>query len=154
MRITPYDGTDGQNGKSPVMVFRGNYLPTATYYGNENRLDCVKYGDTYYIARIDAGAFNNIVPPTTSKWNDFGASFESVATNLLLAENANIAGWIFRDGKLHSQSGNCFLDGKTGDVSIKGDFIGKISTIATGNRIEIDPATNSIYMYTASTERK
>lgn len=123
-RLTPYDGTDGKDGKSPVMVFRGNYLPTATYYGNENRLDCVKYGDTYYIARIDAGAFNNIVPPTTSKWNDFGASFESVATNLLLAEGANIGDWFISGGKI-------------------------VSTLENGSRIELDARSKRIYVYSA-----
>ena len=147
IRITPYDGTDGKNGSSPVMVYRGVYSASKTYYGNANRLDCVKSGDTYYIARIDAGTFSNVAPPNTNKWNSFGASFESVATQLLLAENANIAGWVFRNGKLYSQNNSCYLDGKTGDVSIQGNFTGKISTFDAGNRIVIDPSSNSIIIY-------
>lgn len=148
VRITPYDGKDGADGKSPAMVYRGVYDSTKTYYGNQYRLDCVKQGGTYYIARIDAGTFSNVAPPNTSKWNEFGAQFESIATGLLLAENANIAGWIFRNNRLESQNGTFYLDGTTGDVNIKGNFIGKISTALNGNRIVINSADNTIIMYT------
>lgn len=148
VRITPYDGKDGADGKSPAAVYRGAYDSTKTYYGNQYRLDVVKQGSTYYIARIDAGAFSNIAPPNTSKWNEFGAQFESIATGLLLAENANIAGWIFRNNRLESQNGTFYLDGKTGDVNIQGNFVGKISTALNGNRIVINSADNTIIMYT------
>ena len=148
VRMTPQDGKDGKDGVSPALVFRGTYSSSKTYYGNQYRVDCVLYNGAYYVARADAGTFSNTAPTDTSKWNQFGSSFESVATGLLLAENANIAGWIFRGGKLYSQSGNCWLDGQTGNVNIKGDFIGKISTTSSGNRILIDPSTNAIHMYT------
>ncbi len=147
VRITPYDGKDGENGKSPAMVYRGVYDSSKTYYGNQYRVDAVKYNGTYYIARIDAGEFYNVAPTNTSKWNNFGAQFESVATGLLLAENANIAGWIFKNGKLYSQNNSCYLDGKTGDVNIQGNFTGKISTVGKGNRIVINPSSNTIIMY-------
>ena len=148
VRMTPYDGKDGADGEHPALVYRGVYDSSKIYYGNKYRLDCVKHGNEYYIARIDAGVFSSPAPPDTSKWNSFGASFDSVATQLLLAENANIAGWIFKNGKLYSQNGAAFLDGVTGNVNIKGDFLGKISTVANGNRIVIDPETSTIYMYT------
>lgn len=141
------NGSDGQDGKSPAMVFRGDYNHAATYYGTSYRLDCVRYNGAYYIARIDAGEFSSIAPPDSTKWNAFGGSFESVATQLLLAENANIAGWVFRNGKLYSQNNSCYLDGKTGDVNIQGNFTGKISTVNAGNRIVIDPSSNSIIIY-------
>ena len=126
VRISPYDGEDGESGSSPAMVYRGVYDETKTYYGNQYRLDCVKYGTEYYIARIDAGEFSTPAPPDTSKWNAFGASFESVATQLLLAEEANIAGWIFRNGRLESQEtdgdGNpmAYLNGETGEMRLQG----------------------------------
>ena len=148
VRITPYDGKDGADGKSPAAVYRGVYDSSKNYYGNQYRLDVVKQGGTYYIARIDAGTFSNVAPPNTSKWNEFGAQFESIATGLLLAENANIAGWIFRNNRLESQNGTFYLDGTTGDVNIKGNFIGKISTALNGNRIVINSADNTIIMYT------
>lgn len=105
VRVTPYDGIDGQpgkDGKSPVLVFCGKYDSTKTYYGNDNRLDAVKYGDTFYIARIDAGTFSGVAPDSTSKWNSFGASFESIATNLLLADGANIGDWFIKAGQIVS----------------------------------------------------
>lgn len=121
---------------SPSLVFRGEYDSAATYYGNATRVDAVRYNSHYYIARSDAGAFSNTVPTQKTKWNDFGAEFETVATQLLLAENANIAGWIFKDGKLCSQSGNTYLDGETGDVRLKGTV--QHSTGTTGAYSDVD----------------
>ena len=124
VRMTPYDGRDGANGESPVMVYRGHYDSGKTYYGNKNRLDCVKSGNGYFIARIDAGAFSSPAPPDTSKWNAFGASFESVATNLLLAEGANIGDWFISGGKI-------------------------VSTLENGSRVELDARSKRIYVYSA-----
>lgn len=149
VRITPYDGKDGENGKSPAMVYRGVYDSSKTYYGNQYRVDAVKYNGIYYVARIDAGEFHNVAPTNTSKWNNFGAQFESIATGLLLAENANIAGWIFRNNRLESQTladgttadgattkkPMVFMNGVTGEVSFAG---GKVQfnsdgTVSIGN---------------------
>ena len=114
------DGKDGKDGKSPVMLYRGIYSASKTYYGNSNRLDAVKYGDVWYIARIDAPngttGFSGHVPTDTNYWNSFGASFESIATGLLLAEEANIANLIFRNQRLESSAQtngvpNFYLDG-------------------------------------------
>lgn len=124
VRITPYDGKDGANGSSPVMVYRGVYDSSKTYYGNQYRLDCVKQGSTYYIARIDAGTFKGIAPPDANKWNSFGASFESIATNLLLAEGANIGDWFIKSGKI-------------------------VSTLASGDIIELDAKNNRIQITSA-----
>lgn len=115
-------GDKGDKGESPALVFRGDYSSNKVYYGTKSRLDCVKYNGAYYIARIDAGTFTGIVPTNTSKWNDFGASFESIATGLLLAENANIANLIFRNQRLESSATtngvpNFFIDGLKNIVS-------------------------------------
>lgn len=125
-RATPQDGQDGENGDSPVMVYRGVYDSSKTYYGNNSRLDCVKHGTEYYIARIDAGEFSSPAPPDASKWNDFGANFESVATNLLLAEGANIGDWFISRGKI-------------------------VSTLDDGNKIELDAKKRTITIYSSST---
>lgn len=122
VRITPYDGKDGKNGKSPAMVYRGVYDSSKTYYGNQYRVDAVKYNGIYYIARIDAGEFYNVAPTNTSKWNNFGAQFESIATNLLLAEGANIGDWFISQGKIVStlETGNKItLDAKGGEVLLE-----------------------------------
>lgn len=140
VRMSGRNGSNGQNGKdgkSPAMVFRGDYQTAATYYGTDYRLDCVRHNGAYYIARIDAGTFSSVAPPDSTKWNAFGASFESVATQLLLAENANIAGWIFRNGRLESEAKDkdgtpmAFLNGKTGDMRLRG--VVQFSTAYSGD---------------------
>ncbi len=111
-RVTGYDGQDGAPGAKgdtgPTVVFRGLYNSSAIYYGTSKRVDCVKYNNIYYVARVDAGdGFINKVPTNMSYWNDFGAQFDSIATNLLLAEGANIGDWFMSGGKIVSTlSGN------------------------------------------------
>lgn len=145
VRLTPYNGKDGADGSSPVMVYRGTYSSSKSYYGNKNRLDCVKNGSTYYIARIDAGTFSNVAPPNTNKWNSFGASFESVATNLLLAEGANIGDWFMKGGRIVStlETGDIIeLDAKNKRIKITSatsggsysqENIGSVITLDAGN---------------------
>lgn len=116
VRLTAADGKNGTNAPSPVVVYRGVYDNSKTYYGNQYRLDAVKHpsNNEWYIARVDAGTFSSPAPPDTSKWNPFGANFESVATNLLLAEGANIGDWCIQNGKivstLESQASKIILD--------------------------------------------
>ncbi len=143
VRITPYDG---QDGKSPAMVYRGVYDSNKTYYGNEYRVDAVKYNSVYYVARVDAGEFSNVLPTSTAKWNGFGAQFESIATDLLLAENANIAGWVFRDNKLESQNGEVYLDGVNGQVRLNGTL--QLSTGWSGEFSDV----NVFYLPELSTD--
>lgn len=110
------DGQDGRDGVSAASVYRGEYSSTKRYYGNSFRVDIVKYNSAYYISRVDApngsGGFTGVAPTNTNYWNAYGASFESVATSLLLAELANIAGFIFRNNRLESQT---LSDGSTTD---------------------------------------
>ncbi len=138
VRVT---GEDGKDGKSPASPYRGVWNAEKEYYGNEYRVDIVKYGDAWYIARIDAGSFTGVVPTNTNKWNPFGASFESVATSLLLAEHAKIAGWIFRNGRLESQETSngepmAYLDGTNGTGRLRG--ILQLSTGWTGNYSDVN----------------
>ena len=118
-------GDKGEKGDSPVLVYRGIYDSSKTYYGNSKRLDAVKYNNQYYIARIDVGTFTGFVPTNTGKWNTFGAQFETIATNLLLAEGANIGDWFIKGGKI-------------------------VSTMGDGNRIELDASMARIYIESSS----
>ena len=147
-RITPRDGQDGRQGLSPAMVYRGIYDPAKEYYGNAYRLDCVRYGSSWYIARTDAGRFSGVTPTNGTRWNPFGASFDSVATSLLLAENANIAGWIFRNNRLESEAGNVYLDGKRGEMRLKGTL--QLSTGYDGNFSDV----NLFYLPATSYEKR
>lgn len=117
------DGAPGQN--APVMVFVGNYDTTRKYYGNAARIDCVRFGNAYYITKTNAPngvvGFSGIDPDNSNYWQSFGASFESIATGMLLAENANIGNLIFRNQRLESTAEtndepNIIIDGLTGNV--------------------------------------
>lgn len=105
-RITPEDGKNGRDGAAPAMVYRGVWDASKEYYGTMHRRDAVFHNGAYYIARTDAGTFRGVAPTEISKWNNFGASFESVATQLLLAEHANVGRWILSNGNLVSDLDN------------------------------------------------
>lgn len=95
------DGEMGPPGTGVPVVYRGEYSDSAVYYGSTIRLDIVKYQNYYYRTTDTAGTFSGVPPvpnQDTDHWLRFGASFESVATALLLAEKANIGGFAF-DGK-------------------------------------------------------
>ena len=126
-RITPEDGKNGRDGAAPAMVYRGVWDASKEYYGTMHRRDAVFHNGAYYIARIDAGTFRGVAPTEISKWNDFGASFESVATQLLLAEHANVGRWILSDGNLVSDLDNTQthirLDAHRNEVWLHSEYI-------------------------------
>ena len=168
VRTTPKDGEKGEDGKSPALVYRGKYDTTGktAYYGNQYRVDAVYYeaANAYFVARIDAGTITSEIPTDTNKWNPFGASFESVATNLLLAEKANVAGFIFQDNKLISQTNNgdglpmLELDGVNGKMAIRdGVFYGSIAeppkAISNLSSLTLDFSTGFNFAGSTSTSR-
>lgn len=166
-RQTPYDGVDGRNGDTgPTMVYRGVYGSSKVYYGTSKRVDAVKYNGHYYVARVDAGnGFQNHVPTDTAYWNDFGAEFESIATNLLLAEGANIGDWFMSGGKIVSTllDGNkIILDASMARILIEssrsgGDYSesqyqgSKITIDANNGLIEARSKSNSRVAYMSPT---
>lgn len=166
-RQTPYDGVDGRNGDTgPTMVYRGIYDGSKVYYGTSRRVDAVKYNGHYYVVRVDAGnGFQNHVPTDTACWNDFGAEFESIATNLLLAEGANIGDWFMSGGKIVSTllDGNkVVLDASMARILIEssrsgGDYSesqyqgSKITIDANNGLIEARSKSNSRVAYMSPT---
>lgn len=82
-------GATGAAGPAgPALVFRGDFSSSKTYYWTDDRRDIVKHNGQYYIVKSKGH---------TSSISGFQAmsSFEMVATGLLLAQTANIAGWNF-----------------------------------------------------------
>ena len=165
-RQTPYDGVDGNGDTGPTMVYRGVYGSSKVYYGTSKRVDAVKYNGHYYVARVDAGnGFQNHVPTDTAYWNDFGAEFESIATNLLLAEGANIGDWFMSGGKIVSTllDGNkIILDASMARILIEssrsgGDYSesqyqgSKITIDANNGLIEARSKSNSRVAYMSPT---
>lgn len=82
----PAQGETGPAG--PALTFRGEFSSSKTYYWNEDRRDVVKYNGQYYIVKSKG---------FTDEISGFKvmSSFEMVATDLLLAQTATIAGWNF-----------------------------------------------------------
>ncbi len=56
---------------------------------------------------------------------------KTLRLKFLLSENANLGGWIFRNNRLESQSGNVWLDGQKGDMRLAGTV--QLSANYTGN---------------------
>lgn len=82
-------GATGATGPAgPALVFRGDFSSSKTYYWTDDRRDVVKHNGQYYIVKSKG---------STSSIRGFQvmSSFEMVATGLLLAQTANIAGWNF-----------------------------------------------------------
>lgn len=82
-------GATGAAGPAgPALVFRGDFSSSKTYYWTDDRRDIVKHNGQYYIVKSKGH---------TSSISGFQvmSSFEMVATGLLLAQTANIAGWNF-----------------------------------------------------------
>jgi hypothetical protein len=108
-----WTGGDGNPGNpGPAVTTRGDYSSSKQYVGNEVRVDVVKYGGYWYIAKTTAGAFTGQTPSTTSSyWTRLQGQYESIATGLLIADEANIAGWRFKSNYIESQNSNVVLDG-------------------------------------------
>lgn len=113
-------GDTGSAGTAgPGIVYRGDFSATTIYYNNSLRRDIVKYGSYYYIYKGTNGisaAWN------TANWENFGSSFTSVATGLLLASLAYIENLGVRN----------------------------LVTAPSGQRIEITAARNSMAFYTTA----
>lgn len=116
----------------PIYTYRGDYSSSVGYTGSNQRVDLVKYNNIYYRARRKLnGSFSNQTPADNSAyWENFGAQFESVATNLLLAEKATIGDWVIKNGRITSQrvtnggTPRAILNGADGGISFASDIYG------------------------------
>ena len=94
VRITGIQGAAGAQGSTgPAISFYGTWNASNIYIGSSTIVSVVLYNNVYYIARYDIGGnFTSSTSPDTdtSHWNSFGASFSSIATGLLLAQEAYI----------------------------------------------------------------
>lgn len=113
-------GATGPAGPAgPALVFRGDFSSSKTYYWTDDRRDVVKHNGQYYIVKSKGH---------TSSISGFQvmSSFEMVATGLLLAQTANIAGWNFDPtGIIYSANKCVVLDpGNDADASAQVIAIG------------------------------
>ncbi|RRD75256.1 hypothetical protein [Tannerella forsythia] len=111
VRITGDAGLPGTNGTpGPMPSMRGTWDSNKTYNGSSFFVDVVMYNNRYYRAKPNAGVFSGVHPSNPNKWELLN-SFENVATKLLIAEEANIAGWLFNKNYILSQNRNVGMDG-------------------------------------------
>lgn len=113
-------GATGPVGPAgPALVFRGDFSSSKTYYWTDDRRDVVKHNGQYYIVK-SKGHTNSI------SGFQVMSSFEMVATGLLLAQTANIAGWNFDPtGIIYSANKCVVLDpGNDADASAQVIAIG------------------------------
>lgn len=75
-------GVDGAPG--PGIVYRGDYSATETYYSSSVRRDVVSSGGTYYLSNVNN---TTATAPPSADWDSFGAQFDSVATDILFAQD-------------------------------------------------------------------
>jgi hypothetical protein len=89
-------GTSGAAGTpGPGVSFRGNFNTSTEYFHTPTRRDITRAGSTYYIVNNvalngSAGSVWGTPGGGNTNWVSFGAQFSSVATDVLLAQDANI----------------------------------------------------------------
>jgi hypothetical protein len=92
-------GTNGADGGAgPGVVYRGDWAPNTAYFSSSIRVDVVRGSDSeYWLAKVGhtstgTGTVDKPITGTsyTNQWRAFGATFESVATDILLARDATI----------------------------------------------------------------
>ena len=93
-------GTSGVNGSSgtgggpgPGVSFRGLFGTSGTYFHTPTRKDIVRAGSVYYLVNntsLNGQAGTAWGTPPNANWESFGAQFSSVATDVLLAQDATI----------------------------------------------------------------
>jgi hypothetical protein len=83
--------TGANGGLGPGLLFGGAYDQTAKYFDNGNLRSIVGYMGNFYLANNPAkDGLTNWGLPSGTDWVSFGAVFSSVATAILLAQNATI----------------------------------------------------------------
>lgn len=158
-RVTGYDGIDGDKGDTgPTVVYRGDYKvkdkddKPVIYYGTSKRVDCVKHNNIYYVACVKTdnnakNGFHNVAPPNGDYWNEFGAQFDSVATNLLLAEEASIGNWFHDKGKIVSTlsgENKITLDASMAKILMESNKTG--GTTINNEQTSLDSSKSSLKM--------
>lgn len=144
----------------PTYVYRGNYYSYVGYTGSNQRVDVVKYNNVYYRAKRKLnGSFSNQTPADDSPyWENFGGQFESIATNLLLAENATIGDWVIKSGRITSQrttndgTSRAQLNGADGKISFASDiskYTSSGGTTTVKQTISLDSQSGDIEVRTS-----
>lgn len=111
-------GTDGGKGEQgiqgPGLNYCGDWSSTTTYYKNDHLVDIVSVRDgngnpTFYVL-LKSSSRNQYPGSYPSVWQ-VQNSFKNVATDLLFAIDATIAGWRFYNNKIVSLNNEVAING-------------------------------------------
>lgn len=127
-------GPQGDTGAGPV--YQGTYSGSSTYYFIPGvRTDIVLYSGSYYKTKNAAksGSAGWGVPSSTpADWESFGASFESVATNLLLTQDALVGRFLNMGGDTGGANQTTAIRSYSVTPTVSASWSGS-QTIMTGN---------------------
>lgn len=132
------DGKDGADGKAGAVPVWTEWMTGDKHYNNDKEVYYIYHRPTETVWKLKDGQDGVIAPANPDSRYVRQPHLEQVVTRVLVAEGANIAGFIFKDGKMVSQypsvnNPNLILDGTTGKIIAKdADITGKI-TIGPGS---------------------
>lgn len=130
-------GATGPAGPAgPALVFRGDFSSSKTYYWTDDRRDVVKHNGQYYIVK-SKGHTNSI------SGFQVMSSFEMVATGLLLAQTANIAGWNFDPTGIIYSANKCVVLDPGNDANASAQVI----AIGDGDLLQDITNTGNVTRY-------
>jgi len=151
------NGNNGSNGgPGPGVVYRGAYNAATAYFHSADgtRRDVVKYSGAYYLANnVSKTGLTTWGTPGVADWSSFGATFSSVATDILLAQDANIyRGLVIgTDGSTtgYLRSANANTLAGDGTSATKGYYLNNLGQFRLGDSIT---AANAKYVYWDGTD--
>lgn len=115
-------GAEGDTG--PGIVYRGAYVSGGTYFHTTTRRDVVSYSGSYYLAdNPSKSGLTTWGTPGVSDWTTFGATFSSVATDILLTVDATILKTLVMGDGTTADAGVIRSVGATGPTSGNGYYL-------------------------------
>ncbi|MDM1057864.1 hypothetical protein [Myroides odoratimimus] len=126
------NGKDGVDGKQGAVVVWTEWMTGAKHYNNEKEIYYIYHRPTQTVWKLKDGHNDIVAPANPDARYVQQPHLEQVVTKVLVAEGANIAGFIFKDGKMVSQypspnNPDLILDG------VKGEIVAKKLTIVPGS---------------------
>ncbi|QQU02594.1 hypothetical protein [Myroides odoratus] len=123
------DGAQGRPGQLPI---QREWKVGEVYRNNDDVVDYIYHRITDSWWKLKGG-YNNVAAQENPT-NEFIRlnAMEQLAVNILIAENANIAGFVFKDQKMISQSPslsnpNLSLDGVNGELKVMKGQVGEFT---------------------------
>ena len=88
---------------------------------------------TDLIASADGNSYLNLASGSMQLGEKLKYINDVLTLDFLIAENAKLAGWTFRDNRLYSENNSCYLDGVNGKIQLNGIITNQPVTITQEN---------------------